>query len=43
MLLQAVLPDKGTDVEVVQVPGSRHYIPEEQPGLVVEHLIRFFA
>ncbi|NJP91783.1 alpha/beta hydrolase [Nonomuraea sp. FMUSA5-5] len=43
MLLRAVLPDKGTDVEVVQVPGSGHYIPEEQPEIVVEHLTRFFA
>ncbi|GAA3167938.1 alpha/beta fold hydrolase [Nonomuraea roseoviolacea] len=43
MLLQAVLPDKGTDVQVALVPGSGHYIPEEQPGIVVEHLTRFFA
>ncbi|MGV9376580.1 alpha/beta fold hydrolase [Nonomuraea sp. NPDC003707] len=37
-----VLPDKGTDVEVVLVPDSGHYIPEEQPEIVVEHLTRFF-
>ncbi|SPL99004.1 unnamed protein product [[Actinomadura] parvosata subsp. kistnae] len=43
MLLRAVLPDKGTEVEVVQVPGSGHHIPEEQPEIVVEHLTRLFA
>ncbi|MEU1729022.1 alpha/beta hydrolase [Nonomuraea sp. NPDC005692] len=43
LLLQAVLPDKGTEVEVVLVPGSGHYIPEEQPEIVTAHLTRFFA
>ncbi|MFI7642874.1 alpha/beta fold hydrolase [Nonomuraea sp. NPDC049400] len=43
LLLRHVLADKGTDVEVVEVPGSGHYIPEEQPETVVKHLTRFFA
>ncbi|WP_433428555.1 alpha/beta fold hydrolase [Nonomuraea sp. CA-141351] len=42
-LLRQVLTGKGTDVEVVEVPGSGHYIPEEQPDTVVKHLTRFFA
>ncbi|HUR08593.1 MAG TPA: alpha/beta hydrolase [Nonomuraea sp.] len=43
LLLEAVLPDKGTNVKVVLVPDSGHYVPEEQPEIVVEHLTRFFA
>ncbi|GAB3339269.1 alpha/beta hydrolase [Micromonospora halotolerans] len=42
-LLKALLPDKGTDVEVAAVVGSGHYIPEERPEAVVQHLTRFFA
>ncbi|MEV4110694.1 alpha/beta hydrolase [Nonomuraea sp. NPDC049695] len=42
-LLRHVLADKGTDVEVVEVPGSGHYIPEEQPETVVKQLTRFFT
>ncbi|MFG2353043.1 alpha/beta fold hydrolase [Streptomyces sp. NPDC048521] len=42
-LLSAVLAEKGTDAEVVEVPGSGHYIPEEQPEAVVRHLLRFFG
>ncbi|GAA4610711.1 alpha/beta hydrolase [Actinoallomurus liliacearum] len=42
-LLQAILADKGTDVQVVEVPDSGHYIPEEQPEAVVRHLTRFLG
>lgn len=42
-LLKALLPDKGADVEVAAVVDSGHYIPEEQPEAVVQHLTRFFT
>jgi pimeloyl-ACP methyl ester carboxylesterase len=42
-LLQKVLPSKGTDVQVVEVPDSGHYIPEEQPEAVIQQLMRFFT
>ncbi|MGQ5262051.1 alpha/beta fold hydrolase [Micromonospora sp. ZYX-F-536] len=42
-LLKALLPDKGTDVEVAAVVGSGHYMPEEQPEAVIGHLTRFFT
>ncbi|MEU5863360.1 MULTISPECIES: alpha/beta hydrolase [unclassified Nonomuraea] len=38
-----MLPGTGTDVEVVLVPGSGHYIPEEQPEFVVRRLSDFFG
>ncbi|MEV4005883.1 alpha/beta hydrolase [Actinomadura sp. NPDC049753] len=42
-LLEAVLPGKGTDVEVVAVADSGHYLPEERPEAVIDHLMRFFG
>jgi pimeloyl-ACP methyl ester carboxylesterase len=42
-LLRTVLANKGTDVRVVEIPDSGHYIPEEQPEAVVRHLMRFFT
>ncbi|WP_433256631.1 alpha/beta fold hydrolase [Streptosporangium sp. CA-135522] len=41
--LAAVLPSKGTDVRVVEVRNSGHYLPEEQPETVVRLLTEFFA
>ncbi|MBB5936566.1 alpha/beta fold hydrolase [Streptomyces zagrosensis] len=35
--------DKGTDIRVVEVKGSGHYVPEEQPQIVVRELAAFFA
>ncbi|MDA3624700.1 alpha/beta hydrolase [Saccharopolyspora sp. WRP15-2] len=42
-LLREQMADRGTDVHVVAVPGSGHYIPEEQPEFVVDQLTTFFA
>jgi pimeloyl-ACP methyl ester carboxylesterase len=42
-LLRALLPSKGTDVRVVRVADSGHFIAEEQPGAVVRSLSRFFG
>lgn len=36
------MADKGTDVRVVAVPGSGHYIPEEQPEFLLAELTAFF-
>ncbi|MFD4997587.1 alpha/beta fold hydrolase [Streptomyces buecherae] len=36
-------PDKGTDIRVVEVAGSGHYVPEEQPEAVVRELLAFFG
>lgn len=41
--LAAVLPQHGTDVRLVEVKDSGHYIPEEQPGVVVEELVAFLG
>ncbi len=41
--LARVLPEQGTDVRVVRVENSSHWIPEEQPELVAELLTDFFA
>ncbi len=41
--LREQMADKGTDVRVVAVPGSGHYIAEEQPEFVVEQLMSFFG
>jgi hypothetical protein len=38
-LLQKALANKGTDVQVAEVPDSGHYIPEEQPETVIQHAI----
>ncbi|GAB3445766.1 alpha/beta hydrolase [Streptomonospora sediminis] len=40
-LLRNVMPSKGTDVEVVEVANSGHYIPEEQPQAVIDALTAF--
>jgi pimeloyl-ACP methyl ester carboxylesterase len=36
-------PDKGTDIQVVEVKGAGHYLPEESPDVVVEKLVEFFG
>jgi pimeloyl-ACP methyl ester carboxylesterase len=41
--LRTLLPTKGTDVRVVRVANSGHYIPEEQPDAVINQLNRFFS
>ncbi|MFF4778932.1 alpha/beta fold hydrolase [Microtetraspora fusca] len=40
--LASVLPDKGTDVRVVKIKDSGHYLAEEQPEAVVQLLTEFF-
>jgi pimeloyl-ACP methyl ester carboxylesterase len=40
--LRDLMPDKGTDVRVVEVKNSGHYVPEEQPEIVARSLIEFF-
>ncbi|MFT2016691.1 alpha/beta fold hydrolase [Streptomyces sp. 796.1] len=42
-LRQQMGPDKGTDIRVVEVRGSGHYVPEEQPEAVVRELLAFFG
>jgi pimeloyl-ACP methyl ester carboxylesterase len=41
--LRALLPTKGTDVRVVRVANSGHFLAEEQPDAVIRYLNRFFA
>ncbi|MEG8182239.1 alpha/beta hydrolase [Nocardia terpenica] len=41
--LRAEMADKGTDVRVVAIEGSGHYVPEEQPDRMVAELLAFFA
>ncbi|MDA3643121.1 alpha/beta hydrolase [Saccharopolyspora indica] len=41
--LREQMADKGTDVRVLAVPGSGHYIPEEQPEFLLARLVEFFA
>ncbi|MEU7243271.1 alpha/beta fold hydrolase [Streptomyces sparsogenes] len=36
-------PDKGTDIQVVEVKGSGHYLPEECPDAVIGAVLRFFS
>ncbi|MEU5608610.1 alpha/beta hydrolase [Streptomyces sparsogenes] len=36
-------PDKGTDIQVVEVRGSGHYLPEECPDAVIGAVLRFFS
>jgi pimeloyl-ACP methyl ester carboxylesterase len=31
------------NVQVIQVPNSGHYVPEEQPGFVIDQLFKFFG
>lgn len=40
--LAGVLPAKGSNVKVVEVANSGHYLPEEQPEAIVELLTGFF-
>ncbi|MFE9576964.1 alpha/beta fold hydrolase [Nocardia sp. NPDC006044] len=42
-LREQMSADKGTDIRVVEVKGSGHYIPEEQPERVVRELTAFFG
>ncbi|MFD9908841.1 alpha/beta fold hydrolase [Streptomyces sp. NPDC059063] len=42
-LLSAVLPRHATDVRVEQITDSGHYLPEEQPEQVTDHLTDFLA
>jgi pimeloyl-ACP methyl ester carboxylesterase len=30
-------------VQVIQVPNSGHFVPEEQPGFVIDQLFKFFG
>jgi pimeloyl-ACP methyl ester carboxylesterase len=41
--LRAVLPSKGTDVRVVRVANSGHFLAEERPDAVIDWLTRFFG
>ncbi|MDI3422590.1 alpha/beta fold hydrolase [Streptomyces luteolus] len=41
--LQRKLPPLGTDVRVQQASGSVHFLPEEEPELISEALLEFFA
>lgn len=43
LVLREQMADKGTDVTVHAVPGSGHYIPEEQPEALIRHLLTFFT
>lgn len=38
-----VLPHKALDFEIVKVDGAGHYLAEEQPELVVQHLSTFLG
>ncbi len=42
-VLREQMADKGTDVRVVAVPGSGHYIAEEQPEVMLRELATFFG
>ncbi|GAB2681922.1 alpha/beta fold hydrolase [Nocardia goodfellowii] len=42
-LLLAQMADKGSNVRVLAVPGSGHYIAEEQPEFMVRELLSFFG
>lgn len=41
--LREVMPAKGTDVRVVRVDDSGHYVPEEQPEAVIDALESFLS
>lgn len=41
--LQEQMAGKGTDVRITAVPGSGHYIPEEQPEFLIAQLAEFFG
>jgi pimeloyl-ACP methyl ester carboxylesterase len=38
-----MLPHKALDFEIVKLDGAGHYLAEERPELVVQHLTTFFA
>lgn len=40
--LQAALPPKVTDLKLVKVENSGHFIPEEQPEFMVQQFLAFF-
>ena len=40
---QQLLPAEGTDVRVVEVKNSGHFLVEEQPEAVIEALTGFFG
>ncbi|MER7930612.1 alpha/beta hydrolase [Streptomyces sp. NPDC096057] len=42
-MTRAVLSAKAVDAEVVKAEGAGHYLPEECPELIVEHLTKFFS
>jgi pimeloyl-ACP methyl ester carboxylesterase len=40
--LRELLPTQASDVRVVKVDSSSHYVPEDQPEAVVRELLGFF-
>ncbi|MFG1796559.1 alpha/beta fold hydrolase [Nocardia sp. NPDC049149] len=42
-LREQMSADKGTDIQVVEIKGSGHYLPEEQPEQLLRELFSFFA
>jgi len=38
-----ILAERATDVTAIEIPGSGHYLAEEQPGLGAAHLREFFG
>jgi pimeloyl-ACP methyl ester carboxylesterase len=40
--LRELLPTQASDVRVVKVNSSSHYVPEDQPEAVVRELLGFF-
>jgi pimeloyl-ACP methyl ester carboxylesterase len=42
-LLTALWPSQGTDVRVIKVPNSGHFMLEEQPAAVTQLLTQFFG
>ncbi|WP_069162760.1 alpha/beta fold hydrolase [Nocardia altamirensis] len=42
-LREQMSADKGTDIRVVEIKGSGHYLPEEQPEQLLRELFSFFA
>ncbi|MFI9505297.1 alpha/beta fold hydrolase [Nocardia sp. NPDC052566] len=42
-LREQMSAEKGTDIRVVMIEGSGHYVPEEAPAAMVRELIAFFG
>ncbi|MEU0502629.1 alpha/beta hydrolase [Nocardia sp. NPDC005998] len=42
-LREQMSPEKGTDIRVVRIDGSGHYVPEEQPAQMIRELLAFFG